>query len=81
MKLCKNWRADNVEDNENTKEHVRMLRHLSRQLDCLINKAVSIGLKDANIENELRELNEVLILFNKTVEYDWNGKTGNEDEG
>ena len=58
--------------NANAKEHARILRHLSKQLDCLINKAVSIGLKDPNIENELKELNDILIFFEKTVEFDRN---------
>lgn len=62
------------------KEHVRILRHLSGYLDRLIDKAVSIGLNDPNIENEVKELNDILNLFAKTVEFDENGTNAVDNE-
>ncbi len=64
----------------NTKEHLRILRYLSEHLDWLLNKAVSVGFKDANIEDELKELKDMLEFYNKTVESDKPG-TDEADKG
>jgi Asp-tRNA(Asn)/Glu-tRNA(Gln) amidotransferase C subunit len=70
--------ANNVD--ANTKEHVRILRHLSEYLDRLINKAASIGLNDPDIENEVKELNDIINFFAKTVEFDENGTDAVDNE-
>ena len=57
---------------ENAREHARILRNLSEQLDHLINKAGNCGLKDPDIEYELNELKDILELFEKTVGFDAN---------